>query len=417
MATNKLAGGHWLAVLESAAPALVQQLEGGQPGAAATAQSRPESPARDGPIAVVPIIGTILSRCGPFSEMFGYISPQRIAGEIRAAVQVKDLEHLVLEIDSPGGTVDGTHELAEAVRQATQALGPDRVTAHISGIGASAAYWVASQAGQIIAEPTAQVGSIGVIWVHASLERAFTEEGLDVTILRRPEDKALQTPFEALAPEGRVEMERVLGQLHAQFTQAVRAGRPGADIAAAGGAVWLAEDAIRLGLIDRVGSILDVVARATEDTEGSMLGRKKRAEAEAGPTGEIDGEQQELKVDPGVIEGLTEQLETLSGQVSALEGRIESLAELVTAGSELVTATADRQSALEEALASREEGLTERHAAQVSRVDTLVARMGTLEEGLADLKNHPGVDRGDRTGSSVADSGEFAAIRRDYLGG
>lgn len=416
---NKLAGGHCLAVLESAAPALVQQLERGHPpDAFAAAPIRGNLTAAPGsPIAVVPIIGPILSRAGPFAEAFGFISPQRIAGEIRAAAAREDLEHLVLEIDSPGGTVDGTHELAEAVRQATLALGPDRVTAHISGIGASAAYWVASQAGSVVAEPTAQVGSIGVIWVHASLERAFTEDGLDITILRRPEDKALQTPFEALAPEGRAEMERVLGQLHAQFTQAVRAGRPGADIAAAGGAVWLAEDAIRLGLIDRTGSILDVVARATENTEGSMLGRKKRAEADPTSAGEVDGEQKELKTDPGVIEGLEEKIETLSAQVTALT-------ELVTAGSELATATADRQSTLEEAVSgqvskasSAEEAWAERHAAQVSRVDTLVARMGTLEEGLADLKNHPGVDRGDRTGPSNADSTEFSAIRRDYLGG
>lgn len=111
-------------------------------------------------VAVVPIIGTLIRYAGVFANVSGATSVEKTAKEFQRAVDSGEVKHIVLEIDSPGGQVKGINELAKQIR-AAQAVKP--VTAYISGTGASAAYWLASAAGRIVIDETAQLGSIGIV--------------------------------------------------------------------------------------------------------------------------------------------------------------------------------------------------------------------------------------------------------------
>ena len=135
-----------------------------QPG-----QSSPLLSVEDG-IGVVAIDGPILRKPDVFARvLFRATDSKMISEALREAGQRDDIKAVFLDIDSPGGTVAGTPELAATVKSIN-----DRkpVYAFSSGLMASAAYWIASQARAIYATPSAQVGSIGVLGQPAGHSRS-----------------------------------------------------------------------------------------------------------------------------------------------------------------------------------------------------------------------------------------------------
>lgn len=111
-------------------------------------------------VASIPIVGPIFRRANLFTRVSGATSIETTATDLRAAIENRESRAIILNIDSPGGTVNGTNELAKMVRRASQ---EKPIVAYVSGQGASAAYWIASAAGAIFADETAALGSIGVI--------------------------------------------------------------------------------------------------------------------------------------------------------------------------------------------------------------------------------------------------------------
>jgi ClpP class serine protease len=106
-----------------------------------------------------------------------------------------DVGAIVLDVNSPGGTYAGTPETANAVRQANAAK---PVIAVVDAMAGSAAYWIASQAGELVVTPSGEAGSIGVLAVHQEFSQALENEGVKVTIVRSRPSKADANPFEPL---------------------------------------------------------------------------------------------------------------------------------------------------------------------------------------------------------------------------
>lgn len=112
-------------------------------------------------VAVIPVEGPIFRRANMFSMISGNAtSVQVLATDLKAALDDPAITQIVLNIDSPGGEANGIGEMAGMIRDANSVK---PVTAYIGGMGASAAYWLASAAGRIVAHETALVGSIGVV--------------------------------------------------------------------------------------------------------------------------------------------------------------------------------------------------------------------------------------------------------------
>lgn len=196
-------------------------------------------------LAVVSLTGTMLKSRASMGGGTSTIAARR---QVRAAARDPEVAGILLRVDSPGGTVAGTDLLAREVMEARRSK---PVLAQIEDIGASAAYWVASQAGRVYASTqTALVGSIGTL-----LTVDKSREGL--AVFRSGPHKAAGMDGE-ITPEQAAHLQAMVDGLQEQFSAAVAQGRrltseQVSEVAT--GATWLAGQAQKLRLIDGVQSV------------------------------------------------------------------------------------------------------------------------------------------------------------------
>ncbi len=226
--------------------------------------------ASGGAVALVSLHGPIVNRAG-WLTAFGFADPQEFAAAIRHAAADPSISEILISVDSPGGTVAGTYAAAEAVREAA-AVKP--VTAVADGMMASAAYWIASQATRIVVDPTAIVGSIGVIGTHVDASELAAKQGVKVTYVRSAPGKALGQPYEPLSDAARAEWQHQVDAIHAEFVTAVERGRNRAlPPEAANGGTLTGIEAVSAGLADEVGTLHSVLTALTADRRGGNASR------------------------------------------------------------------------------------------------------------------------------------------------
>jgi signal peptide peptidase SppA len=206
-------------------------------------------------VAVIPLFGALYPRgFGWGTNMEGF------RARLDQAVNNPDVGAIVLDVDSPGGTVAGTPETANAVRLANQSK---PVTAVVDSLAASAAYWIASQAGQVVVTPSGDVGSIGVLAVHTDLSAMLEQDGVKVTILRSTPYKAEGNPFEPLTEAAQESVMGEISRAHGDFVRAVAAGRKKSQAYVeenfGKGRTVSAARAVSAGMADRVGTMADVL--------------------------------------------------------------------------------------------------------------------------------------------------------------
>ncbi|WP_085584414.1 MULTISPECIES: S49 family peptidase [unclassified Pseudomonas] len=117
-------------------------------------------------VAIIPVVGPVFRYANLFTEISGATSTQVLATDLQKALDDPKVSAIILNIDSPGGVAAGINELADLIHAARDRK---RIVAYIGGTGASAAYWIASAAGEIVIDETALAGSIGVV-VEAVVE-------------------------------------------------------------------------------------------------------------------------------------------------------------------------------------------------------------------------------------------------------
>lgn len=172
---------------------------------------------------------------------------------LRKASLDQSVKAIMLAIDSPGGTVAGTEDLANEVSYANMRK---PVYAHISDLGASAAYWVASQARRIYATSTSEIGSIGTLAVIPDTSEAAQKEGVKVHVISTGAYKGVGVPGTEIKQEDLQYLAARVEALNSHFLEAVAMGR-GASIQKVeeewgNGQVWIADKAWQMGLIDGV---------------------------------------------------------------------------------------------------------------------------------------------------------------------
>ncbi len=228
-------------------------------GSGGYGQSR-DSPVPRG-VALIPLHGPIVNRAGMFQQMSGMTSPQTFGEMVRAAADDDEVEHIVLDIDTPGGTVSGTHDAAEAVRYAKS---KKPVTAVANDLMASAGYYIGSQASKIVALESSGLGSIGVVMAHRDVSAAETMLGMKTTVLYAGKDKAVGNPYGPLSEGDRAKLQTRLDELREGFVRVVAEGR-GVDPAEAAerypdAALYVGQAAIDAGLADEIGTLSGVLA-------------------------------------------------------------------------------------------------------------------------------------------------------------
>ena len=243
---------------------LAELIKYAQSGEQITAAARqPQSTPQRGSIAVIPIHGVIEHRSSFLLEVFGGTSIEDIRGQLRTALRDPQVSAIVLDIDSPGGGVAGVTELATEIRNARS---QKRIVAMANTTAASAAYWLASQAHQVMVSPSGQVGSVGVYAVHFDVSRALDAEGITPTIISAGDRKADGNEFEPLSDDARTEMQRRVDAFYGSFVSDVARGRgvPAATVRDdyGKGSVLLASEALAARMVDGIGTLDDALRLA-----------------------------------------------------------------------------------------------------------------------------------------------------------
>ncbi len=231
-------------------------------------------------VAVLPIEGVLAKRANLFSQISGATSSQLVQRDLAAALDDPAVHSIILSIDSPGGTVDGTQALADAVL-----AGRERkpIVALADGVMASAAYWIGSAANAVyIADTTTAVGSIGVVASHTDISLAEAQRGVKTTEIYAGKFKRIASQYTPLSDAGRETIQDQVDYTYGLFVSAVAKNRGVSEDKVlkdmADGRVFIGQQAIDAGLVDGVSTLSALVSELSQ--RRSCGGAQSRAVAD-----------------------------------------------------------------------------------------------------------------------------------------
>ena len=228
-------------------------------------------------IAVISIHGSLVHRSMGLEPLSGLTSYAKIEEQFIAALE-SDASEIVLDIDSPGGEVNGVFDLADRIYEARN-IKP--ITALINESGFSGAYALASAAHKIIVPRTAGVGSIGVIAAHIDQSEKDKQNGLNVTTVFAGERKNDLNPHEPLDDEALVQLQQQVNETYDLFidTVARNRGLSTAVIRNTQAGLFFGQHAVKAGLADTVSSIHHAISSITHEVT-TMTHKASKPETE-----------------------------------------------------------------------------------------------------------------------------------------
>lgn len=239
-------------------------------------------------VAVVPIFGVLVHR-GALDNSSGMTSLELVHAKLRAAVADPDVQTILLDVDSPGGEVAGTPELAEFIRGIEKP-----VVACANSMACSAAFWIATAADELVVTPSGEVGSVGVLMIHEDDTEQLAAEGITRTVIAEPEHKG--ELWSALTPEAKEWLEQRARAIYGDFVNALARNR-GVSAATVrekfgGGRIVSARDALAAAMVDRVATFEATLERLLA---GGRV--RRRASAVADPRAELDLRRRQAEAD------------------------------------------------------------------------------------------------------------------------
>ena len=213
----------------------------------------------DDGVAVVEVDGVIGRKFSSFLNSSGVTSVDVLAKILTEAAEDSSVSAVVLDVDSPGGTVTGTPEASQAVAELSRVK---PVVAYTGGMMASAAYWLSVPADAIFAEPSASVGSIGVYAALLDVTRNFEMNGYKTELFKAGKYKAAGVPGVPLTDEQREQIQDEVDEIAGWFKSTVTANRGDVEAETMEGQTFLGRDAVGVGLVDQIGTLADATAYA-----------------------------------------------------------------------------------------------------------------------------------------------------------
>ena len=225
----------------------------------------------------LPLYGPISQKPDMFMELFGGTSTEQFGAVFDSMIADSGVSAILIEVDSPGGSVSGVHELAEKIYNAR---GAKPIVASVNSLAASAAYHIASAADEMIVTPSGLVGSVGVFSMHTDVSEYEKQLGVKRTFIQAAKYKTEGNPYEPLDPEAQKAMQKMVDYYYDAMTADIAKYRGTTQLDVkrnfAEGRVVNAEDAISRGMADRIGTLENVIRRlSTKRTKRTM-----RAQAE-----------------------------------------------------------------------------------------------------------------------------------------
>jgi signal peptide peptidase SppA len=215
-------------------------------------------------IAVLPLYGVVTQRGNMVDDISGpgSTSTQKFTSALRQVLADDTVGQILIDIDSPGGSVYGVAELATEI---VKARAQKPVVAVANSLAASAAYWIGCSAGEFYVTPGGEVGSIGVWQAHFDYSKALEEEGVKPTLISAGKFKVEGNPYVPLDPEAQAFMQSRVNDYYNAFIKAVAKGR-GVSVAdvrdgMGEGRVLGADAALAAKMVDGIATFDDVLAK------------------------------------------------------------------------------------------------------------------------------------------------------------
>jgi signal peptide peptidase SppA len=296
-------------------------------------------------VAVIPVHGAIRKDAG----MSSYGTKDYVSF-LKKANADPNVSAIVLDIDSPGGTVDGTEEFANAIKNSQKP-----VVTFADGLMASAAYWAGGNADYIIANSgvTCWIGSIGTFMTHIDYSKALEKEGLKVSLITadKSTEKVLGNPYETLSAEANAQFKDEINAINDFFisqVQEARQGKLNSDQNIFTGKAFRGSEALANGLIDEIGTLENAVNKAAQlsmhsvaqdptqksSASGVMalpflgaLLRRKKEEATASTDTNIDDEESKKAVEEELkrLNNVIDANASMASELSQIKSENENL--------------------------------------------------------------------------------------------
>jgi signal peptide peptidase SppA len=219
-------------------------------------------PPGDGAVAIIPMYGVIAPRANLITDFSGGTTFEGLSKALAEAMANKAIKTVVFDADTPGGNAAGATEFA---REVMRARTKKPIIAVAQYMMASAAYWGLSGATEIVAAPSAKLGSIGVFTIHEDLSKALEMEGVKLTYIAAGKYKVDGNETEPLGKDTLARIQAKVDEAYEKFLSDVSKGRGVAlDEIRAGfgeGDTVSAAEALRLGMIDRIATLDETIAR------------------------------------------------------------------------------------------------------------------------------------------------------------
>ena len=260
-AFDMAAGQHWLILPNALGDLLAVSERLGDPAAVEALLGRKLDNTRTvsirNGVAIVPIVGPIFRYANLFTEVSGATSTQILATDIRQALDNPAVKAIVLNIDSPGGVASGINELAEQIYAGRS---EKRIVAYVGGTGASAAYWLASAAHEVVVDDTALLGSIGVVVeVVVAAANAKGPKTYQIVSSNAPNKRPDTSTEQGRAKIGET-VNAMAGVFEAKVARNLGVTRQKVPAMGDHGGLRVGKDAVRYGLAHSLGSLEGVIA-------------------------------------------------------------------------------------------------------------------------------------------------------------
>jgi protease IV len=214
-------------------------------------------------IAVVHAVGTIIT---------GKSSPSFFGGEslgsetfikaVKQAAEEKSVKAIVIRVDSPGGSALASDLMWRALQKAGKP-----VVVSMGDVAASGGYYISMGANRIFAEPGTLTGSIGVVGGKVAIGGLLDKVGITTSVISRGKNSGIMSMVSGFSPNERESMQRMLDEIYGQFTRKAAEGRKmeySKLEKLARGRVYTGAMAIKLNLVDELGTLDDAVQYAAK---------------------------------------------------------------------------------------------------------------------------------------------------------
>jgi protease-4 len=214
-------------------------------------------------IAVISLSGTITA-AGSSLFSGSTITPELVRDYLTRAEEDKAVKAVVFHIDSPGGEIEPCQEILWEIERVKETK---PIVVSMGGTAASGGYYISTQANKIVAFPTTQTGSIGVIYAVINVEELLEKLGIQIEIFKGGKYKDMYWGFRELTPEEEEIMQGMVDEYYEQFIDVVSEGRELSKEEVrnlATGQIYTGTEAKELGLVDKLGDLNTAIDLAAE---------------------------------------------------------------------------------------------------------------------------------------------------------